>query len=251
MCWSGEASAALATLGFASTAFAWRKGDSPALWLSLGYFTLMEALQAYTYRVIDHCELPANQVATLLGYLHICFQPFFINAVSLYFIDKAVARKVAIPAYTICFAGAIMMLLKLYPFPWAGHCTPGVRPMCGTNICSFHGNWHIAWSLPVNTINDNFSWYLLAGFIVPFLYGSWRFTLFHLFLGPVLARLTTTNLNEWPAIWCLLSIDLLLIITNTRVRGWMFVERWPLWGLFQKKPAPPETGELPIPQEAT
>jgi hypothetical protein len=232
MCWSGPASAALATLGLASTAYAAYKKDSIMLWGCLGYFTLMEALQAFTYSVIDDCGNPANQVATLLGYLHITFQPFFINSVSLYFINQRVARKVAPFAYGICFLSAIMMLIKMYPFfPWAEQCIPGVRPMCGKIICSFHGNWHIAWSLPVNDIGDHFSWYLLAGFILPFCYGSWRFTLYHLFTGPILARLTTSNLNEWPAVWCLFSIDLLLVITNTRVRNLMYVRRWWFWRL--------------------
>src|SRR5947207_2283933 len=102
MCWSGEASAALATAGFLSSAYAAHKKESRRLWLALAYFTLMEALQAYTYSVIDNCSLPANQVATLLGYLHICFQPFFANAVALYFIDQRVAKKIAPVAYGCC-----------------------------------------------------------------------------------------------------------------------------------------------------
>lgn len=230
MCWSGEASAALATLGFATTAYAIHKKESKLLWLALGYFTLMETLQAFTYSVINQCGLPSNQVATLLGYLHICFQPFFVNMVALYFIPKRVARKVAPFAYAICFAAAIMMLIKLYPFEWAIKCVPGERPMCGENICAFRGNWHIAWSLPINDMYDKFSWYLLAAFITPMLYGSWRFTFYQLVFGPVLARLTTDNLNEWPAIWCLLSIDLLILIMNSRIRNLMYVHRWPGWG---------------------
>ena len=48
MCWSGEASTVLAVVGFAGTAYAAYKKEPLALWLCLGYFTLMEALQAYT-----------------------------------------------------------------------------------------------------------------------------------------------------------------------------------------------------------
>jgi hypothetical protein len=238
MCWSGEASAVLASLGIASMTHAIYKKESKLLWLPLGYFSLMEALQAYTYSVLNNCALPENQVATLLGYLHICFQPFFVNMVSLYFIPKRLARKIAPFAYGICFAAAVMMLIKVYPFEWAQKCIPGERPMCGEHICAFRGSWHIAWSIPVNDMYDRFSWYFLAAFATPFLYGSWRFTVFHLVFGPVLARLTTDSLNEWPAIWCLLSIDLLLIITNSRVRNWMFVRSWPGWGRHNLKPEP-------------
>ena len=52
MCWSGEASAALAVIGFTSTGYLLYKGESKALAAGMGYFTLMEALQAYTYSVV-------------------------------------------------------------------------------------------------------------------------------------------------------------------------------------------------------
>ncbi|MDX1975367.1 MAG: DUF5765 domain-containing protein [Rickettsiales bacterium] len=236
MCWSGEASAALAAVGFASTIYAVRRKDSPLLWLPLGYFSLMELLQAFTYSVIDQCGLPSNQIATLLGYLHICFQPFFINAVALYFIDQQVAKKIAPFAYTVCFVAAIMMLIKLYPFPWAEPCDPAIRPMCGDLLCAIHGTWHIAWSVPINAIANYVPFYAIAGFLLPLCYGSWRWTIYHMLTGPILARLTTSNMNEWPAVWCLLSIDLLLIITNTRVRNFMYVQRWPLWNKLGAKP---------------
>jgi hypothetical protein len=71
MCWSGEASAVLATVGLATTAYVAYKGEDKSLWIPLAFFSLMELLQAFTYSVIDQCSLPSNQVMTLLGYLHI------------------------------------------------------------------------------------------------------------------------------------------------------------------------------------
>ena len=207
---------------------AYKKQPAP-LWICLGYFSLMEALQAYTYSVIDQCNNPSNQMATLLGYLHITFQPFFINAVSLHFIDQRAAKKIAPFAYAVCFAAAIMMLIKLYPFGWAGHCKPG-RPMCGELLCAIHGSWHIAWSLPINDVGEKFSWYLFAGFIMPALYGSWRFTLYHLLAGPLLALTTTSNMNEWPAVWCLLSFGFAFIAFETPLRRMLYAKKcWWLW----------------------
>lgn len=236
MCWSGEASAVLASAGIASTLYAAYKKEPAPLWIALGYFSLMELLQAFTYSVIDQCALPSNQVATLLGYLHITFQPFFINAMSLHFIPKDIARKVAPWAYAICFASAIFMLLQLYPFEWAGHCSPG-RSLCGTYLCSVHGSWHIAWHVPTNGMGEwfetpparSFPTFLLAGFIVPMLYGSWRLTIYHAMMGPILSIFLTDNLNERPAIWCLLSIAILLIVVKTPIRKYLYVKRWILW----------------------
>jgi hypothetical protein len=239
MCWSGEASTVLATIGIASTIYAAYKKEPTALWVSLGYFSLMEALQAFTYSVIDQCSLPSNQIATILGYLHISFQPFFVNAVSLYFIRESVAKKIALPVYTLCFAACIMTIIQLYPFDWAGACLPG-RPMCSDHLCSVSGNWHIAWDVPANGIGNYFVGklplmdngylgYTLSVFVLPLLYGAWRFTAYHLLMGPFLASLLTNNINEWPAVWCLLSIGLLLIVVKTPIRRMLFTKSWILW----------------------
>ncbi len=236
MCWSGEASAALATVGIATTIYAAYKKEPKALWVPLLYFSLMELLQAFTYSVIDECSLPSNQIATLLGYLHISFQPFFINALSLYFIPRDLARRIAPVVYSFCFFSTIFMLIQVYPFEWAGSCNVD-RTLCGSDICSFSGNWHIAWKLPLNGIGNIFTYaltyglptYLVAAFIIPLLYGSWRVTLYHYLVGPALSHLLTDNINEWPAIWCLLSIGILLLVIKTPLRRLMFVNSWWLW----------------------
>lgn len=223
MCWSGEASTVVATLGIACSIYAAYKKQPAPLWLCLGYFSLMEALQAYTYSVIGNCVDPKNQIATLLGYLHITFQPFFITGVSLYFIRSDLAKKVGPWAYTLCFICAIVMLIKLYPFAWSEPCAPG-RPMCGKILCAIHGNWHIAWSVPVNGMWDNISFYFLAAFIAPLFYGSWRFTVYHFLAGPALSYATTQNMNEWPAVWCLFSFAFCFVAFETPLRRWMYTK---------------------------
>lgn len=238
MCWSGEASTVLATVGLASTGYAALRKEPTPLWAALGYFSLMEALQAYTYTVIDECSNPANQIATFLGYIHIVFQPFFGNALALYFIPEKIQQRIAPSIYTMCFFSAVFMLIELYPFNWAGACNVA-RVMCAERLCSVSGNWHIAWEIPFNGIGNyfitlpalkfSFISYAFVMFILPFLYGSWRMTLYHLFMGPMIAELLTSNKNEWPAVWCLLTIGFLLIVVKTPVRRLLHVRRWPLW----------------------
>ena len=245
MCWSGEASAVLASVGLATTLYAAYKKEPAPLWIALGYFSLMELLQAYTYTVIDGCGLPSNQIATLLGYLHIAFQPFFINALSMHFVPKRVAEKVAPWAYAFCFFSVIFMIIQVYPFDWAGLCNED-RTLCGLRLCSVSGNWHIAWELPTNSIGDSFTYtpshgfptYLIAGFIVPLLYGSWRMTLYHAMIGPGLSHLLTDDLNEWPAVWCLLSIGILMLVVKTPVRKFMYVKNWIFWKKEKEGQAP-------------
>lgn len=230
MCWSGEASTILATVGITSTLYVAHKGEDKALWMPLGYFSLMELLQAFTYAVIDNCPYWLNQLLTLLGAIHIAFQPLFINMVSLYFIRRDVAVKISSYVYGLSLLGTAVMFIKLYPFSWAGQCMVGLEPLCGDKLCSVHGSWHIAWEVPLNGLKYLDYGYYIPAFVLPILYGSWRFTLYHIIVGPLLAASTTSNLNEWPAVWCLFSIGLLLVVIKTPLRKYLHQTNWFLWG---------------------
>ena len=229
MCWSGEASATRATIGLTSTAYVAWKGEKKALWIPLGYFSLMELLQAFTYTVIDQPDLPLNQLLTLFGVLHIIFQPFFLSTVALHFIPERSRQKIAPFVYGMCFVSTILMLVKLYPFAWAGTCTIGYEPLCGSQLCSVSGNWHIAWNVPMNGLKWLTLGYYIPVFVAPLIYGSWKFTVYHLIVGPLAARISTDNINEWPAVWCLLSIGMFLIAIKTPLRQILYVKQWWLW----------------------
>lgn len=239
MCWNLEASATVATIGLATTAYAVYKREPLPLTAALAYFSSMELLQAFTYTVVDQCGTPMNDIYTFLGYLHISFQPFFINAVSLYFVARHVQKRVAPWAYGACFVAAIIMLLVIYPFSWAGSCVDSAT-MCGPIFCSYYGSVHLAWDFPMNGLMNWMEaleipvfgmWtpYLITGFLIPLAYGSWKMTLYHVFMGPVPAYLITGSADEMSAFWCLLSIMFLLIVVKTPVRRLLFVDRWFWW----------------------
>lgn len=239
MCWNLEASATVAAIGLGSTAYAIYRREPLPLTAALAYFSTMELLQAFTYTVVDQCGTPMNEVYSFLGYLHIAFQPFFITAVSLYFISAEARRRAAVPTYVACAFSALIMLMMIYPFSWAGQCTPS-SPMCGATFCSYYGSVHIAWDFPINGLMDEVAkyhlapfgmWtaYIIPAFVLPILYGSWKFTLYHLLMGPIPARLITGSADEMGAFWCLLSIMFLLIVIKTPVRKVLFVDRWVWW----------------------
>jgi hypothetical protein len=247
MCWNGPASATLATVGIASTTYIALKGEDKRLWIPLAYFSLMELLQAVTYTVIDQCGLPLNQVLTLLGSLHIAFQPFFINSVSMHFIPEAIYRRIHPWVYVSCFIGTILCLLLIYPFEWTGTCNIGHVPFCDHHLCSVSGNWHIAWGAPLNDLEWLYLGYFIPAFFIPLLYGSWKFTLYHILIGPGLASLLTNNINEWPAVWCLMSIGLLLIVIKTPLRQLLYNQRWFWWGWVEPTPIATDVTAPPVP----
>ena len=232
MCWNGQASATLATVGFASTAYIALKGEDRKLWIPLVYFSCMEMLQAVTYVVIDQCGLPLNQILTLLGALHIAFQPFFINTFAMHFVPEAVYKRINLFAYGSCFVGSVMIIMLIYPFEWTSMCHVGQVPFCSEHLCSVSGNWHIAWGAPLNDMKWLYLGYFIPAFLIPVLYGSWKFTLYQFVVGPLLAATLTDNINEWPAVWCLMSIGLLLVVIKTPLRQLLYIQHWPTWKLF-------------------
>lgn len=194
-----------------------------AILVTIGYFALMEALQAAGYLVVDQCDNPLNQSVALLSFLHIVFQPFFINAFAMELVPAPVRARSRVTVYLVCGASAVMMLLQLYPFSWADVCRTG-STLCGPELCTVSGEWHIGWEVPFNGllrpveqflgVHATFPTYALAAFVVPLFYGAWRFVIFHALLGPILASLLTDNPNEMPAIWCLFSIGIVLASLN-------------------------------------
>ena len=130
------------------------------------------------------------------------------------------------------------MLLQLVPFEWAGTCRIG-ECMCSRQLCSRSGDWHIAWDVPYNGLGTwiedklGVNWgmpaYMFAVFVLPAAYGSWRFPLLNLLVGPVFGNLVTTDNNEVPAIWCLFSIAIITTAFFPPLLDYFRVNSWPLW----------------------
>ena len=237
MCWSAQASVAMTGIGAAAAFITYRRKDPAAIWLTLGYFAIMEALQVAGYAVINQCDTAENQAVTLASYLHIAFQPFLINAFAMELVPKPAKLRVRRWVYTVCGVSAAVMIVQLVPWQFAGKCMPGV-PLCASNLCTVSGTWHIAWNIPYNGLlvpfenalglYSGFPTYMIAAFGLPLVYGAWRFVLLHALFGPVLAWSLTDNPNEMPAVWCLFSILILCLGLSLRARRSVTTTQW--WG---------------------
>lgn len=227
MCWTMGVSATMVALGGVATVVSLRRGDTPAIPVTLGYFTAMEALQVAGYVVIDDCTSSVNQTVTFLSVLHIVFQPLVINAFAMALVARPVSLRLKSLVFTLCALSSVLMLVQLYPFEWAGGCAPGSN-LCAERLCTVSGDWHQAWDVPYNGLmvpleaaigtNWGFPSYILVTFALPLLYGAWRLVLFHALAGPILAGQLTTNPNEVPAIWCLFSVAIVLIALSPAIR---------------------------------
>lgn len=244
MCWSGEASLVLATLGFSGAGFEFYKEVKANKLLSkeewylnkhllrgvtLAYFSLMELLQGVNYAYLD-VPGPMNALCALLGFVHISFQPIFISWFMLSFIPIS-KRRFWFPKITgVSILATLVMLSRLLMNPllpgcFSLKCIPvtnmfdiGFSSYDGTVGCasdafkSYVGNWHIAWQWVLNNCHQFFYLYAITSFIFPLFYGAWRIMVYVFICGPSCAFFLTNNPDEWAAIWCLLSIAFLLAV---------------------------------------
>ena len=232
MCWSATASVAMIAAGGVGTAVTLKRGEPAAIWATLGFFTVMEALQASGYAVIDQCGSPANRTITILSYLHISLQPLFINAFAMAIAPTAPSRQVRRMVWLLSGLASAILVLRLAPIEAFGTCAPG-DVLCGPAWCLRSGEWHIAWEIPLNGLPSylgvpfQFPSYMLSVFALPLVYGAWRFVLFHIIAGPMLALTMTSDPNEMPAIWCLFSIGILFIGLSPFIRHKIMAARAP------------------------
>lgn len=227
MCWSEGASLAMVGVGAAATVVTWKRGDPPAIPITLAFFAVMEGLQYWGYQGIDQCDLPGNRTSAMLSYVHIALQPIFINAFGMAIIGGVSARLWRL-VMGLSVLASILLLFRMVPMASIGPCLPGTT-LCGPAWCTITGDWHLGWTMP---LSDFAGWlggevfrhwvpfpdYMAAVFLLPLVYGAWRFALMHLALGPMLATVLTTSPNEMPAIWCLFSVGLCLIALSPWIR---------------------------------
>jgi hypothetical protein len=79
MCFTENMSLSVGILGILSSIYFYIYKKNVYASLGIGYFSLMEILQFFQYKVVDQCDNPINKLLTIIGYLHICFQPLFAN----------------------------------------------------------------------------------------------------------------------------------------------------------------------------
>ena len=225
MCWSASASIAATALGGAATVYGAKKKVPRVRLFTLAFFTLMELLQAVSYIWINQCDVTGNIWLTHLSYVHIAFQIPVVNAFMFTFVSEKTRKKWFRPVMAISFTATLLMLTKLFvPMVWNAPkelmCKIG-DPLCGVNSCSYEGNWHLAWRLPLLGFDPTFFIYFFPVFILPLFYGCWRLSIFHFIFGPMLSWLLTTDPNEAPAIWCLFSIAIVGAIFIKPLKRWL------------------------------
>jgi len=245
MCFSLEMSGAFSLLGLFCAFWVNYKTSNRELASGIFFFFVMEALQFLQYQFIADtlqspmCDNIINKVLTLLGFAHICLQPYFTHVINASltknpkFLDRYVVIK------RLCLIGGGMLFARHLVAHWAEYSTldysknafASTEWLRGEKLCTYRGTYHLAWSVPMADPT-----YVIPGAAIhSFLMFAPFFALYEkrgmvlqgtiLFAsGPYLAGWISPNLMEQASIWCFFSIAqisiMLFLIRETLIANW-------------------------------
>jgi hypothetical protein len=218
----------------------YRTQPTPAIAFPIFYFAAMEFIQVAQHSIaapsLDsaQCDTWSNQVMTMVGAMHIAFQPL-----ALHFGFGRHYRRYLPSSYPMlvrmvalgCLIDAGMMLTGLanggrglragYDWDSCG----AYQWTVGNKLCTYRGTHHLAWSIPFPKPSYYyhgalhsfmfFSPFILAGRFSHFVRGILLFL-----TGPILAEyLTGWKRHESPSVWCYA-----FLFNNISVYFWGLIE---------------------------
>ena len=270
MCFNQPSSFAFAGFGLFLSWWIYSRTNNLGLASGVFFFFTMELLQGFQYFVIadnlqdSKCNTFINQFLTLLGFLHICFQPYFCHVINAsltrserYLWQYKVVLRLALIAggwlfcrfllayFDVSSATAMVSNTMDVSFPRGADTGRSTEWLRGEKLCTFHGKFHLAWSVPM----ADPSYFVPSAQIHSFMMYAPFFALYEkkgmvvqgaflLSTGPVLAAYITPNLMEQASIWCFFSIAqiaaMLCLIREVLIVNWGREEHKA--SLFAKKP---------------
>jgi hypothetical protein len=202
-------SLAVGLTGLLASLFFYNKNKYASI--GIGYFSLMEIIQFFQYKVIDQCDNYYNKLLTYIGYIHICFQPLFFNIWLFAFTTN--------PNFAflyLAFIAGLLLASRIFHVKDAELCDTKNEPLCGPKTCAYSGERHIAWNVRLRAPGKY--WFTPSIGLHFFMWAIPALTILQLkpllallLTGPYLGFLLTNNIHEQPAIWCYTGIGQLLI----------------------------------------
>jgi len=253
MCFDQKSSFGFSVVGLFLSYYIHSRTHNTRLAIGVFWFFLMEFLQGFQFFFINDCDNWWNRALTLVGYIHICYQPFFTHI-----INSALTKN---PKYLeqynivlrLCLLGGTMMLSRYFLSEYVQGYGPS-QPIVSaftewknittspnaqvatewlrsdTNqLCTFRGKYHLAWSVPMADVTYWVPSAAIHSFMMfaPFFVMKSNMIIQGFFLwlsGPYLASWITPNLMEQASIWCFFSITqigiMLFLIRETLILNW-------------------------------
>eukprot|EP01038_Epipyxis_sp_PR26KG_P007764 gene7764-10549_t len=242
-----------AAVGLAAAWWVFSRTNNFELASGIFYFFTMELLQAIQYLYIasslddTRCDTFINKFLTLLGFLHICFQPYFCHVINSSLTKsckhkdryKVIKRMCLIGGFLLFIRYFLSFIPELRTMQFTKQtCQGGVLStstewLRGDSLCTFktQSMYHLGWSVPMADPSyyvmgaSIHSFLMFAPFLVLYEKKGMIIQGFFLFMfGPVLAAIISDNLMEQASIWCFFSIAqisiMLFLIRETLLVNW-------------------------------
>jgi len=236
MCFNQPMSGALALVGFLVGCWAWQQTRNKSLVAGIWYFVAMETLQFFQFFWLDDCSSPMNQFLTVIGFLHICFQPYFTHTFSGAFVQSPAKLAQYRVIKNLCLVMGCMMFSRWILFSAPDHTlkcanTEWIR---GDRACTVRGNYHLAWELPLHAPtyfmpSNNIHFFMMFAPYIALGFDMWIHGFILFATGPLLSSFITPNLYEQASIWCFFSIGQVCLATFTLYWTLRKTKRGNLW----------------------
>jgi hypothetical protein len=144
---------------------------------------------------------------TILGYLHICFQPLFFNLWLFAFTVKPIVQYLY-----MSFFGGMMLASRLFYVNKL--CDASHEPLCGKRTCSVSGKRHIAWNVRLRApdwVTPSISLHFFLWFFPALSMFQLKPAVAVMLTAPYFGYLLTNNIHEQPAIWCYTFVMQLIV----------------------------------------
>lgn len=256
MCFNGYMSGSFAALGLFVAMWIRRSTNNNQLAAGVFFYFTMEFLQAIQYMFIASglddviCASTFNKFLTVLGFVHICLQPYFCHVINeslsqLPSPANSAEHNAKLTKYRdqyqtikrLSLMGGFLIFIR-FPLSYIdGWNTQkdmvSTEWLRGDQVCTYKTQTmhHLGWAVPMADPTYNIQGVGLHAFLMfaPFfaLYEKKGMIIqaFFLFLtGPFMAGLITSNLQEQASIWCFFSIAqisiMLFLIRETLIVKW-------------------------------
>jgi len=256
MCFNGYMSGGFAALGLFASWWIHSRTSNTKLAAGVFFFFTMEFLQAIQYLFLatgltdPTCETGVNKALTMIGFIHICLQPYFCHLINESLSTPQSPKNTPehnrkLQKYAdqynvvkrLCLIGGFLLWLR-YPMSFIPEWStmsnqPSTEWLRGNKLCTFKAQSmvHLGWSVPMADPSYNIMGVGIHSFLMfaPFfaMYEKRGMVLQGIVLyltGPVAAAAITSNLMEQASIWCFFSIAqiaiMLFMIREVLIVNW-------------------------------
>ena len=175
---------------------------------ALVFLAAKEAIQFCNYLVAETCS-PTNRALTTLSWIHISFQPFFINLFISAFSARPELYKLPLVLSLVFGLANLLRLRELRGGSITIPCADQNKrsSMCRKETCSTPGKYHLAYGFELESADStilpsSFTYYLLT-YVPALVIGDYAIVTIHAAVMGFSVLFARHDIGEAGALWCL------------------------------------------------